>query len=101
MNLLVTGGAGFVGVNLVRLLLAERPEWRIVVLDKLTYAGNAESLADLDGHRRYRFVRGDVCDGEGVAELWRTERIDAVLHLAAESHVDRSIAAPAVFLETN
>jgi dTDP-glucose 4,6-dehydratase len=101
MNLLLTGAAGFVGVNLVRLLLRERPEWRIVVLDKLTYAGNAESLADLEGNPRFRFVRGDIGDGERVGELWRTERIEAVLHLAAESHVDRSILSPAVFLETN
>jgi dTDP-glucose 4,6-dehydratase len=101
MNLLVTGGSGFIGSNLVRLLLAERPGWRVVNLDKLTYAGNAENLADLEGDPRYRFVRGDICDGELVADLLETERIDAVLHLAAESHVDRSILAPAVFIETN
>jgi dTDP-glucose 4,6-dehydratase len=101
MNLLVTGGAGFIGSNLVRLLVAERPEWRIVNLDKLTYAGNAENLADLEGHPRHRFVRGDICDGALVAELLRSERIDGVVHLAAESHVDRSILAPAVFVETN
>jgi dTDP-glucose 4,6-dehydratase len=101
MNVLVTGGAGFIGANLVRLLLAERPGWRVVVLDKLTYAGNAENLAGLDGDPRYRFVRGDVCNGELVAEILRAERVDAVMHLAAESHVDRSILAPAVFIETN
>ncbi len=101
MKVLVTGGCGFIGSNLVRLLLAERPGWRVVNLDKLTYAGNAESLADLEGNPRYRFVRGDVCDGELLAELWRTERIEAVLHLAAESHVDRSILAPSVFIDTN
>ncbi len=101
MNVLLTGGAGFIGSNLVRLLLAERPEWRVVNLDKLTYAGNAENLADLEGHPRYRFVRGDVCDGALVAEVFRAERIDGVMHLAAESHVDRSILAPAVFIETN
>ncbi len=101
MNLLVTGGAGFIGVNLVRLLLSDRPTWRVVVLDKLTYAGNAESLADLAGNPRFRFVKGDICDGERVAELWRSERIEAVLHLAAESHVDRSILSPAVFIDTN
>jgi dTDP-glucose 4,6-dehydratase len=101
MNLLVTGGCGFIGSNLVRLLLAERPDWRVVNLDKLTYAGNPENLADLDGHPRYRFVRGDICNGELLAGLWRTERLDAVLHLAAESHVDRSILAPSVFIETN
>jgi dTDP-glucose 4,6-dehydratase len=101
MNLLLTGGCGFIGSNLVRLLLSERPDWRIVNLDKLTYAGNAENLADLASHPRYRFVRGDICNGELVADLFRTERIDAVMHLAAESHVDRSILAPSIFIETN
>jgi len=101
MNVLLTGGCGFIGSNLVRLVLAERPGWRVVNLDKLTYAGNAENLADLEGNPRYRFVRGDVCNGELVADLVRTERIDAVMHLAAESHVDRSILAPAIFVETN
>ncbi|HEX9050191.1 MAG TPA: dTDP-glucose 4,6-dehydratase [Anaeromyxobacter sp.] len=101
MNVLVTGGSGFIGSNLVRLLLAERPAWRVVNLDKLTYAGNAENLADLEGNPRYRFVRGDICDGALVADLVKAERIEAVLHLAAESHVDRSILAPSVFIETN
>ena len=101
MNVLVTGGLGFIGSNLVRLILAERPAWRVVNLDKVTYAGNPENLADLAEHPRYRLVRGDICDGEVVAELFREERIDGVLHLAAESHVDRSILAPAVFIETN
>jgi dTDP-glucose 4,6-dehydratase len=101
MNVLVTGGCGFIGSNLVRLLLAERPGWRIVNLDKLTYAGNAESLADLEGNPRYRLVRGDIGNGELVAEVMRSERIEAVMHLAAESHVDRSILAPAVFIDTN
>jgi dTDP-glucose 4,6-dehydratase len=101
MNVLVTGGSGFIGSNLVRLLLAERPGWRVVNLDRLTYAGNAENLADLAEHPRYRFVRGDIANGELVAELVRTERIDAVMHLAAESHVDRSILSPAIFIETN
>jgi dTDP-glucose 4,6-dehydratase len=101
MNVLLTGGAGFIGSNLLRLLLAERPEWRIVNLDKLTYAGNAESLADLSSHPRHRFVRGDICNGELVADLFASEKIDAVMHLAAESHVDRSILAPSVFIETN
>jgi dTDP-glucose 4,6-dehydratase len=100
MNLLVTGAAGFIGSNLVRLIAAERPADRVVVLDKLTYAGNAENLAGLEGPR-FRFVRGDTCNGELVAELWRSEKIDAVLHLAAESHVDRSILAPSIFIETN
>ncbi len=101
MNVLLTGGCGFIGSNLVRLLLAERPDWRIVNLDKLTYAGNAENLADLAGNPRFRFVRGDICNGELLAELFRAEKIDAVMHLAAESHVDRSILAPSIFIETN
>jgi len=101
MNVLITGGCGFIGSNLVRLLLAERPGWRLVNLDKLTYAGNGENLADLAEHPRYRFVRGDIQNGELVADLLRTERIDAVMHLAAESHVDRSILTPAVFIDTN
>ncbi|HYG68532.1 MAG TPA: GDP-mannose 4,6-dehydratase, partial [Anaeromyxobacteraceae bacterium] len=87
MNVLVTGGCGFIGTNLVRWLLANRPAWRVVNLDKLTYAGNAESLADLRSHPSYRFVRGDIANGELVAELLASERIDAILHLAAESHV--------------
>jgi dTDP-glucose 4,6-dehydratase len=101
MKVLLTGGSGFIGSNLVRLLLAERPDWRIVNLDKLTYAGNAENLADLDGNPRYRFVRGDICNGELIADVFRTEKIDSVMHLAAESHVDRSILAPSIFIETN
>ncbi len=101
MNILITGGSGFIGSNLVRLALAERPGWRLVNLDRLTYAGNAENLADLEGNPRYRFVRGDIANGELVAEIVRSERIDAVMHLAAESHVDRSILSPAIFIETN
>jgi dTDP-glucose 4,6-dehydratase len=101
MNVLVTGGCGFIGSNLVRLLLAERPDWRIVNLDKLTYAGNAESLADIEGNPRCAFVRGDICNGELVAHIFRSERITGVMHLAAESHVDRSILSPSVFIETN
>jgi dTDP-glucose 4,6-dehydratase len=101
MNVLVTGGCGFIGTNLVRLLVTERPGWRVVNVDKLTYAGNPENLADLEGHPRYRFVRGDVCNGELLGDVLRSERIDAIMHLAAESHVDRSILAPAVFIDTN
>jgi dTDP-glucose 4,6-dehydratase len=101
VNVLVTGGAGFIGANLVRLLRAERPSWRVVVLDALTYAGNLESLAGVEEGPGYRFVHGDVRDARRVRELLVAERIDAVMHLAAESHVDRSIEAPAVFVETN
>ena len=100
-TVLVTGGAGFIGGNLVRFLLRERPDWTVVNLDKLTYAGNAESLADLRGEPRHVFVRGDIANAELVDHLIRNHRIDAILNLAAESHVDRSILGPSIFVETN
>jgi dTDP-glucose 4,6-dehydratase len=101
MRLLVTGGCGFIGSNLVRYLLASRPDWKIVNLDKLTYAGNLESLKDVEGNPRHIFVRGDIGDRALVTELLAKHQIDAVAHLAAESHVDRSILGPEVFAETN
>jgi dTDP-glucose 4,6-dehydratase len=100
-SILVTGGAGFIGSNLVRLLLRERSDWTVVNLDKLTYAGNAESLVDLRDNPRHVFVRGDIANAELVEHLFRNHRVDAVLNLAAESHVDRSILGPGVFVETN
>jgi dTDP-glucose 4,6-dehydratase len=101
MNLLVTGGCGFIGSNLVRLLRAERPDWTVVNLDLLTYAGNLETLADLEGDPRHVFVRCDIGNRELVEHLLGQHRIDAVLHLAAESHVDRSILGPELFVRTN
>ncbi|GAC1545442.1 MAG: hypothetical protein NVS2B9_12670 [Myxococcales bacterium] len=98
---LVTGGTGFIGGNLVRHLLRERPEWTVVDLDKLTYAGNLESLADLKADPRHVFVRGDIANAELIEHLFRAHAIDAVLNLAAESHVDRSILGPGIFVETN
>jgi dTDP-glucose 4,6-dehydratase len=98
---LVTGGAGFIGSNLVRFLRRERPDWTVVNLDKLTYAGNAESLADLRGDPKHVFERGDIADAGLVERLIREHRVDALLNLAAESHVDRSILGPAIFVETN
>jgi dTDP-glucose 4,6-dehydratase len=97
---LVTGGAGFIGVNLVRRILAET-DARAVVLDKLTYAGNLESLAELRQHPRLAFVHGDIADASAVAGVFREWAPDAVLNLAAESHVDRSIDGPRPFLLTN
>jgi dTDP-glucose 4,6-dehydratase len=98
-RILVTGGAGFIGTNLVRMLLTERPDVEVVNLDLLTYAGNPANLSDLERDPRYRFVQGDICDGE-VARA-ALEGVDAVMHLAAESHVDRSILSGAPFVRTN
>jgi dTDP-glucose 4,6-dehydratase len=100
MNILVTGGAGFIGANFVRFLLDQRED-RVVNLDLLTYAGNLENLAGYENRERYRFVRGDIRDRELVARLLDEEHIGAIVHFAAESHVDRSVDAPRVFLETN
>jgi dTDP-glucose 4,6-dehydratase len=96
---LVTGGAGFIGANLVRHLLAERPDAEVVCLDLLTYAGNLESLAGVEDEPRFHFIQGDICHGATVRAA--LEGVDVVLHLAAESHVDRSIVADAPFVRTN
>jgi dTDP-glucose 4,6-dehydratase len=98
---LITGGAGFIGSCLVRQLIAEEAATRVVNLDKLTYAGNLDSLQPVIGESRHKFVQGDVADVALVRELLRTERPSAVIHLAAESHVDRSIDGPAAFVQTN
>ena len=100
-NVLVTGGCGFIGVNFVRLLLATQPEWQVINYDKLTYAGNLQSLQDVCEHPRYQFVRGDVCDKDLVEQVFADQQIDTVVHFAAESHVDRSITGPAEFIQTN
>src|SRR5215468_535973 len=101
MNVLVTGGCGFIGSNLVRHLRAERPDWKVVNLDLLTYAGNLENLRDLEGDSRHAFMRGDITDPALTDAVISEHRIDAVLHLAAESHVDRSILGPEAFVRTN
>jgi len=104
-NLLVTGGAGFIGSNLIRHIFRETDfAGRLVNVDKLTYAGNPENLADIRndfGADRYRFERADICDREAMNSLFKKYDVDAVIHLAAESHVDRSIAGPAEFITTN
>jgi dTDP-glucose 4,6-dehydratase len=101
-SLLVTGGAGFVGSAFVRYLLGPAGyDGKLVNLDLLTYAGNLENLASIEADARYRFVQGDVADAELVARLVREHAVDAIVHFAAESHVDRSIAAPGAFIQTN
>lgn len=97
--LLITGGCGFIGSNLVRSCL--RDGFRVINLDKLSYAGNRSSLANLEGDPDYTFIQGDLCDGELVRSLFKKHRPEAVLHLAAESHVDRSIDSPEEFIQTN
>jgi dTDP-glucose 4,6-dehydratase len=99
--ILVTGGAGFIGANFVRHYLSSHPSCRVVNLDLLTYAGNLENLAGVENLPTYRFVRGDICDGEFVGRLLAEEAIEAIVHFAAESHVDRSIEGPEVFVRTN
>jgi dTDP-glucose 4,6-dehydratase len=100
MKLLVTGGAGFIGSAFVRYVLAHEPDTQIVTLDKLTYAGNLENLASVDRHARHTFVKGDICDARTVASVVDSG-VDAIVHFAAESHVDRSILSPDPFIETN
>ncbi len=100
-RILVTGGAGFIASNFVRMVLSEHPECLVVNLDKLTYAGNLENLAGLEDHPNHRFVKGDICDGSLVEKIIDEHKIEAVINFAAESHVDRSITAPKIFIDTN
>lgn len=99
MKLLVTGGAGFIGSNFIHYILQKYPDYKIVNLDKLTYAGNLENLKSVENNSNYKFVKGDICDAELVNEL--VKDVDAVVHFAAETHVDRSIMGAADFIRTN
>jgi len=100
-RLLVTGGAGFIGANFVQHWLQQHPGDRLVVLDALTYAGNLDNLREAQGREEFRFVHGNIGDGALVEQLLRDERLDTIVHFAAESHVDRSIEGPDAFIETN
>jgi dTDP-glucose 4,6-dehydratase len=100
-NLMVTGGAGFIGSNFVRYMLGKHPEYNVLVYDKLTYAGNLDNLLEVAGDARYSFVRGDICDAAAVTEAMQAHQVDTVVNFAAETHVDRSIMDPDAFIMTD
>lgn len=101
MHILITGGCGFIGSHVVRHFLTTYPQYHVVNLDKLTYAGNPNNLKDVENAPNYTFVRGDICDADLVSQLFDTYQFEGVIHLAAESHVDRSILNPMEFVQTN
>ena len=101
MKILVTGGAGFIGGNFVQYMVNKYPEDFIVNLDLLTYAGNLETLKPIENKPNYKFVKGDIADREFIFKLFKEEQFDAVINFAAESHVDRSISNPEIFVRTN
>lgn len=100
-NILITGGAGFIGSHVVRRFVKSYPNYKIINLDKLTYAGNLENLLDIKDEPNYKFIKGDICDAKLLESLFKEEKITGVVHLAAESHVDRSISNPMEFIQTN
>ena len=100
-NILITGGAGFIGSHVVRLFVNQYPQYHIFNLDALTYAGNLANIRDIESQPNYSFIKGDITDGPLMMDLFRQHSFDGVIHLAAESHVDRSISDPLSFIMTN
>jgi len=100
-TILVTGGAGFIGSHVIRFLLNNYPSYQIVNFDALTYAGNLDNLSDIDQNDKYHFVKGDITVWEDIESVFNQFPIDSIIHLAAESHVDRSISNPLAFIQTN
>ena len=101
MTVIVTGGAGFIGSNFIFYMLKKHPDYKIVCVDKLTYAGNLSTLKSVLDKPNFRFVRADICDREAIFKLFEEEKPDIIVNFAAESHVDRSIEDPGIFLQTN
>ncbi len=101
MKIIVTGGAGFIGGNFVHYMINKYSDYRIICLDKLTYAGNLETLEPVMNNKNFKFIKGDIADRPFIYNLFETERPDIIVNFAAESHVDRSIEDPEIFLKTN
>ena len=100
-TVLITGGAGFIGSHVIRRFVNNYPDYQIINLDKLTYAGNLENLRDIEKKPNYTFIKADICDFDAILEIFNKHNVDSVIHLAAESHVDRSIKDPFTFAKTN
>ena len=100
-NIIITGGAGFIGSHVVRLFVNKYPDYRIINVDKLTYAGNLENLKSVENDPRYSFVQADICDREAISKIFAENDVDYVVNFAAESHVDRSISDPDIFVKSN